>query len=141
MGIPIPMRIVAMSKRLGQTLENSTIHAVRDGAYRRRPTIPLLNSVPFHLTHVVRLNPDPANGPPVEPKFKCLCSACKGYSSFNASMMVATSQSIVLWLLMGRRLAVSVGQNCIDVERSSHCRSYYPKRSHRKPHIAATLFF
>ena len=63
MGIPIPMRIVAMSKRLGQALENSTIQAVRDGAYRRRPTIPLLNSVPFHLTHVVRLNPDPANGP------------------------------------------------------------------------------
>jgi hypothetical protein len=52
-----------MSKGLGQAFENSTIHAVRDGAYRCRPTIPLLNSVPLHLIHVVRLDSDPANGP------------------------------------------------------------------------------
>ena len=45
----------------------------------------------------------------LEPKSKCLCSAWRGYNSSKASMMVATSQSIVQWLLMGWRLCVSVG--------------------------------
>jgi hypothetical protein len=62
-GIPISMGIVAMSKGLGQTLEYSIIHVVSDGVYRCRPTIPLMYSVSSHLLHVVRLNPDPANGP------------------------------------------------------------------------------
>jgi len=52
-----------MRKRLGQGPENSSIHAMRDGAYRSRPIIPLLDSVPLHLSHVVRLNMDPTNRP------------------------------------------------------------------------------
>ena len=35
-----------------------------------------------------------------EPKYKWLCSAWRGYSSSKASMMVATSQSYVQWLVM-----------------------------------------
>ena len=76
-GIPVPIRIVAMSNGLGQALENSTIHAVRDGTYRRRPTIPLLNSVPLHLTHVVRLNPDPVQRLNL-PYTALMCSAYSG---------------------------------------------------------------
>ena len=60
---PVPMRIVAISKGLGQGPENSKTRAVRDGAYCSRPTIPLLDSVPLHLRHVVRLDPDPTNRP------------------------------------------------------------------------------
>jgi hypothetical protein len=41
-----------MSKGLSQGSENSIVHAMRDGAYRSRPTIPLLNSVPLLLSHV-----------------------------------------------------------------------------------------
>jgi len=52
-----------MSKGLGQGSENSRIHAMRDGVYRSRPTIPLLNSAPLHLSHVVGLDPDSTNRP------------------------------------------------------------------------------
>ena len=53
-GIPVPIRIVAMSNGLGQALENSTIHAVRDGTYRRRPTIPLLVTLQYVLSTYCR---------------------------------------------------------------------------------------
>ena len=59
--VPVPTGIVTMSKRMDQGLENSGIHAMRDGTYRSRSIIPLLNSVPLHLSHVVRLDADSTN--------------------------------------------------------------------------------
>ena len=60
--VPVPTRIVAMSKGMDQGRENSGIHAMRNGTYRSRSIIPLLNSVPLHLSHVVRLDADSTNG-------------------------------------------------------------------------------
>ena len=50
-----------LSKRMSQCRENSGIHAMRDGTYCCRPIIPLLNSVPLHLSHVVGFDADPTN--------------------------------------------------------------------------------
>ena len=52
-----------MGKGLRQTLEYPTIRVARNGTYRCRTPIPLNDGVPAYLIHVIRLDPDPANGP------------------------------------------------------------------------------
>ena len=59
--IPVPIRIVTMSKGMGQGRENSCIHALWNGAYSSRSIIPFLNGVPLYLCHVVRLDADSLN--------------------------------------------------------------------------------
>jgi hypothetical protein len=97
------MWIIAMIERLGQALKDPTIQVARNRAYGRRTAAPLMDSILTHLLHVVRLYPDPANGV-VDPllssrsKVQVLMLGWKGYNSFKASMIVATSQSTVQWM-------------------------------------------
>ena len=56
------MWVVAMSERLGQALQDALIQVAGNGAYGRCSTTPLMKSIPAHLFHIVRLDPDPANG-------------------------------------------------------------------------------
>ena len=60
--IGIPMWIIAMDERLGQALKDATIQVARNGAYGRRPTTQLMDSIATHLLHIIRLDPDSANG-------------------------------------------------------------------------------
>ena len=60
--VSVSIRVVTMSKGMGQGRENSGIHVMWNGAYCSRSIIPILNSVPLHLCHVVRLDADSTNG-------------------------------------------------------------------------------
>ena len=51
-----------MSKRLEQTRQDTLVQVAGDGTYSRCPATPLKNSIQAYLLHIVRLNPDHANG-------------------------------------------------------------------------------
>ena len=59
-GIGSPMRVIAMSKRWGQSRQDTLIQVAGDGTYSRCPTTPLKNGIQAYLLHIVRLNPDSA---------------------------------------------------------------------------------
>ena len=56
--VSVSIRIVTMSKGMGQGRENSGIHVMWNGAYRSRSIIPFMTSVPLN---VVRLDADSTN--------------------------------------------------------------------------------